>query len=346
MVLMHGGYESPNLLFDVADPIRPRRLCTITDTSAHLFTGDTFEYLKPVSANETDVVLHSLGSGDESVAGKFPFYATAGSWLPDLSVMAYTLPVSPDDNYYFAGGVAVYLYAHQQTGPLFTYRLGIGDCICRFGLQPQVLAVSPDGQYVVAGWTVGKGSEPLAVYRISDRAHVISLDPNVSSAFWDRSGHRLFLNEFGNAATQAWTPEAGVTSLTGAAAWSYLPGESPDGSQVAYTAYSDPNTMVQPRVYVYDLKAATTRMLADRLRTQVLFVKDGWVWYLEEAACVDPSCGAPWGTLPTGKVFAMQLSTGTETEVSFADGDNPVTAQAGIAVNWTSFTPGEFWPAT
>jgi hypothetical protein len=43
-----------------------------------------------------------------------------------------------------------------------------------------------------------------------------------------------------------------------------------------------------------------------------------------------------------GKVFAMQLSTGTETEVSFAAGENPVMPTKDV--NWISFTPGEFWP--
>jgi hypothetical protein len=344
MVLLRGTSTEQQLLYDVSNPIHPRLLCSMENTSAHLFTGDTFEWLKPISANETDVVLHSLGSGNDSLAGTFPFQVTSGSWLPDRTVMAYTAQVPPDDANFPAGGVAVYLYAHQQTGHLFTYSIAATDCICRFGLPPQVLAVSPDGQYVVAGWVAGKGSEPLAVYRVSDRTMVTFLDPSVMWAYWDRSGHRLFLDRFGTDATESWTPEMGVSSLTGPGAWTYLPGLSPDGSQVAFTAYADPNQTTQPRVYVHDLTAATTRMLVDKLRTQALFVKDGWVWYLEEALCDPASCGAPWGTVPTGRVFAMQLSAGTETEVSFAAGENPLTQ--GGAVNWLSFGPGEFWPAS
>jgi hypothetical protein len=79
MVLMQGQYEAQQLLYDVSDPVHPRLLCRISSTSAHLFTGDTFEYLKPVSATETDVMLHSLGSGNESVAARFPFYAASGA---------------------------------------------------------------------------------------------------------------------------------------------------------------------------------------------------------------------------------------------------------------------------
>src|SRR4029077_20074021 len=264
MFLMSSAWTAVQVLYDVTDPVRPRLLCTIKNTSAHLFTGDTFEYLKPVSATETDVMLHALGSGNESHAGKFPFYVTSGSWLSDQTVMAYTMPQAADNANFPSGGTQVWLYAQRRTALLYTYRTGIGDCICRFGLPSQVLAVSPDGQYVVAGWLAGKGSEPLGVYRVSDRTRVNTFDPSVYGAFWDRTGHRLFLDSFGGGAASSWTPEAGNSALNGPAAGSFFPGLSPDSSKVAYTAYVDPNSQVDPRVYLYDLKAATTSVLVDQ----------------------------------------------------------------------------------
>jgi hypothetical protein len=342
VVLLQGTYPQQQMLYDVSDPVHPRLLCIFTNTSAHLVTGTTVEWLKPISDSETDIVLHALGAND-TLVGTFPFRVTSGAWLPDGSVMAYTAQLPPDNTTFPAGGIAVYLYAQQRTGLLFTYPISPTDCICRFGLQPQVLAVSPDGQYLVAGWVAGKGAQPLAIYRVSDRSRVATLDFTVDGAFWDRTGHRLFLHRFDGFEPQAWTPSGGVVDLAGASAWSFLPGLSPDGGEVAYTDYSDPNVMAQPRPYVYDLKAGTTRMLINQLRTQVLFVKDGWVWYLEDRACT-PGDACAGSTMPTGKVFAMQLAAGTETEVTFAAGENPV-AQAG-GVNWLPFGPGEFWPAT
>jgi hypothetical protein len=344
MVLLQSRYSNQQQLYDVSDPLHPRRLCLITGTTAHVLTGDTFEYLKPVSGIETDVILRSLGSGNGSVAGKFPFYAPMAAWLPDQSVVAYTLPVSADNANLPDGGVAVHLFAHGQTGYLFTYPIPPTDCICRFGLPPQTLAVSPDGQYVVAGWPIGKGGEPLRVFRVSDRIPAITLDPTIVSVSWERTGHRLFLGRGPSNPEESWTPEAGLVQLAGASAWSFLPGQSPDGGLVAYTAYLDPPAQSQLRVYVYDLKAGTTRMLSDKLRSQVLFVKDGWVWYLEEAACDPAACNAPWGTQPTGKVFAMQLTGGVETQVTFATEENPIAPSDGI--NWVLFGPGEFWPAS
>jgi len=344
MVLMQSRYPSQQQLYDVSDPLHPRLLCRITNTTAHLFTGDTFEYLKPVSATETDVILHSLGSGHESVAGKFPFYAPAAAWLPDQSVVAYTLPVPPDNATYSNGGLAVHLYAHQQDSLLLSYPIPAIDCLCRFGLAPQILALSADGQYLVEGWPIGGGSGRVTVFRVSDRTIAKALDPTVGSAFWDKVGHRLFMGRGPTDAELSWTPEGGVTSLTGAPGWPFLAGQSPDGTQVAYTAYLDPPAQNQLRAYVYDFKAGTARMLIDKLRSQVLFVKDGWVWYLEEAACDPAACNAPWGTQPTGKVFAMHLTGGGETEVTFATEENPVAPSDGI--NWVLFGPGEFWPST
>jgi Tol biopolymer transport system component len=279
------------------------------------------------------VILHSLGSGNESIAAEFPFEATSSAWLPDGSVMAYTAHPNPDDP-----SLQVWLYSQRRFDLVYTYRLGIGDCICRFGLPPQVLSISPDGQYLVSGWIAGKGSEPLAVYRVSDRARVATLTSDVYGAFWTRSGHGLFLIRFG-APSQVWTPEQGVTSLPGAASFSVLPGPSPDGNVIAYTAYPDPNNQVNPRVWTYDLKAGTTRMLVDKSRTQVIFVKDGWVWYLDEVACTSNCAG---GSMPSGKVYAMNLSSGVEQQVSFAAGEHPFT-QGGYA-DWFVFAPGEFWP--
>ncbi len=57
MFLMNAAGATVQVLYDVTDPVRPRLLCKIAYTSAHLFTQDTFEYLKPVSATETDVIL-------------------------------------------------------------------------------------------------------------------------------------------------------------------------------------------------------------------------------------------------------------------------------------------------
>jgi hypothetical protein len=325
MVMVKGWYQEPSMLYDVTDPVHPRLLCRISNP-AHLFTADTFEYLAPRSATETDVMLHSLGSGNESVAGSFPFSAANGAWRTDLSEMAYTVLRSD-------GIVEVWLYAGQKDAVLFTYQQPQVGCICRFGVPSPALAISADGQYLAAG--PGIGAQTLAVYRTADRVRVATLTSSVP--FWGRMGHRLFLG--GSTSAASWTPEGGLVPLAGSTAWPYLPSPSPDGAEVAYTDYSDAGVEMEPRVYTYSVASKTTRVVIDKMRTQIIFVKDGWAWYLEEAIC-DPPC--PVGTAPTGKVFAMQLSSGTELPVTFAAGANPL-LQFGDP-DFASFAPGEYWP--
>jgi len=329
MLLMRENYAN-QLLYETSDPLHPRLLCKISNTSAHLLTGDTLEYLKPISATQTDVMIRSLASGSETVAGKFPFPLDYGPWLPDLSVAAYTT-LDPQ------GSVQVWLYSQRQSTLLFTYQVGGRGCICRFGVPQQVLALSPDGQYLAAGRD--RGPDPLTIYRVSDRTLVTTFA--ASQGIWGAAGHRLFLGLQPNS-EQSWTPESGISTLSGANAWMYRPGWSPDGAQVAYSAYADP-VATQLRVYVYDVKTAATRMLQDKPRAQALFVKKGLLWYLEEAPC--DQCGQIQITQPTGKVFAMQVSASTESEVTFAAGENPLYQERVDSITWPSFAPGEFWPA-
>jgi WD40 repeat protein len=340
MVMIGGQYLSGHLVYDVTDPIHPRLVCTISNTAAHLFTGDTFVYLKAVSSRETDVILHSIGSGNESKVASFPYnltdpnvgVITDEAWTPDGSLLAYIVPEESTEN------MQVWLYSQGKARLVHNAGLPIGDCICRFGLPQQVLAFSADGLYLAAGWVAGKGSTPLTVIRVSDGSTAYTAaDATYYTALWGRTGHTLYLVGSG---MQSWSPETGPQGMLGNA-WSVMPGISPDGTQAAYTAYSDPSTQDQPRVYTHDLKAGTTRLLVDKLRTQVLFVKDGWVWYLEERACA-PDEGCPGSTTPTGKVFAMQLSTGVEQPVTFASGEDPL-SMGGPAGYWV-FTPGEYWP--
>ena len=333
---MLGPQYPASLIYEVSDPVHPRLVCRILRTSAHLSGSTVVEYLDPQSATQTNIAIR-FADGTEGPGLRLPVWTTSAAWRQSGNLAAYSVRIDPTASNP-GGSVQVWVYEAGASTLLFTYPIGIGDCVCRFGLPPPVLAASPDGQYLVAGQPAGKGSQPLALYQIPNRTRLLTLDPDIAWAFWDRFDDRLFLA--GSGAARMWTPAGGLVDLTGAGAWSFFPGLSPDGTQVAYTAYADPVQMTQPRAYLYDLNTGTTRVLGDRLRTQVLFVKDGWVWYLEETAC-NRACTGP--TMPTGKVLALQLSTGVELPVVFAAGED---WQSQSGRNWPSFSPGELWPVT
>ena len=342
MVLI-GRRPAPLHLYEVSDPLHPRLLCRITGTTAHLFTGDTITYLRTAGSG-TEVVLRTLGSGNESVVTSVPKAGLEGSyygptaWTADGSLTAVTIPPADTSN---QPKSEVWLFSQRYAGLLYSYPYPLTDCICRFGIPQPTLAFSPDGEYLVAGWPVGRGASPFVVFRLSDRVQVKAFDFNTSLVIWNRTGHRLFLS--GQNGSQSWTPESGTATLPGAMPWQFLAGLSPSGSQVAYTSYKDPQNG-QPgtlRVFSYEVTSDSTRMLIDQSRSQVVFVKSGWVWYLDEVACdptgATPGCG-PWGSKP-GKVLAMNLTSGVESEVVFAPGET-IQMDTGTYV----FSPGEFWP--
>jgi hypothetical protein len=315
-------------LYDVTDPVHPRLVCLTRNTSVQLFTADTFEYIRRSGPDGTEVVLHSIGSGNERVVAGWPLklmnleVGGFGTWTPDGNNAA-TFVASTD-----ADGnqtIQVWLFAEPNKTELYEFRRPLTDCICRFGLPSPTLAFSADGQYLVAGWPIGKGAEPMRVYRVADATRVETLDIADAAPVWSRTGHRLFLGP-----QRQWTPEDGITGQTSSGLWSLMRGLSPDGAQIAFTGYADATSL---RVWVYGFEANQAQMLIDQPRSEVTFVKDGWVWYWGELPCGD----CPGGSAASGPVYAMQVGTGVEAPVVFQAGDSPVGLQS-------SWGPGVFWP--
>lgn len=315
-------------LYDVTDPVHPRLLCTVRNTSAELFTADTFEYIRRSGPDGTEVVLHSIGSGNERVVAGWPLklwnlsMGGFGVWTPDGNNAATF--VSGTDA---AGNatVQVWLFAQPNKTELYEFPQPLTDCICRFGIQPPTLAFSADGQYLVAGWPVGKGAQPLRVYRVADATLVATLDIADTEPIWSPTGHSLLVTS-----GLFWRPEFGFTGLPSGKSWQYMAGLSPDGDSVAFTAYADATNL---RVYVIDVAMAFVRMQIDKPRSEITFVKDGWVWYIGEVPCAD----CPGGSAANGPVYAMEVDTGKETPVVFAAGESPSDLKTG----WSA---GQFWP--
>lgn len=322
-------------LYDVTDPVHPRLVCLVRNTAVQLFTADTFEYIRRSGPDGTEVVLHSIGSGNERVVAGWPLPLMSlpmggfGIWTADGNNAASFVAATD------AAGdqvIQVWLFAQSSKTELYEFPQPLTDCICRFGLAPPTLSFSPDGRYLVSGWPIGKGATALRVYRVADASLAVTLSLEDTLAIWSPTGDRLYASgSSGSVAT--WAPDDHLLYLADTPVWPYMAGMSPDGKQVAYTAYADPANFANLRVYVFNVATQSTQMLIDKPRSEVTFVKDGWVWYWEEVACADCAGQTTTGSRP----FAMNLSTGVETPVAFAGGESPADLKSGWA-------PGRFWP--
>ena len=323
-------------IYEVTDATRPRLLCTFGNTSVHLLSLDTFAYLVP-SQDRTYVYIHSLTRGDDLWDATIPSFYVPDTWTPDGKVAAWVDVTYADPEAMTGATFQISLFAQGKASELVHFE----DpeqvfCNCRFETVPKLLTISPDGAYLAVGWRGGKGAVPVTVYRVADRKLVMQFDAGYTQAFWAPSGHRLFVGS--PQAAGLWTPDAGLVELEGAAGWAFEPSPSPDGMEVAFTAdqrTGDPKTI---RAFVYDLAAKKTSVLINQPRSEVLFVKPGWVWYRREVLCntSGPTCG-PWGTLPTDTVIAMDLTTHAESPVRLASGQ-PMDA---LPYGWAA---GDFWP--
>jgi hypothetical protein len=327
------------ILYDVADPMHPHAVCRISNTYARILTGTAFEYLVPQTNGTTKVVIHALGSNNESVEATLQADMSAvnvGVWFapittsPGHGVMAYSIPGGTDSNGF--GITDVWVADTTSRTKIFSYAVGGVDSFGRPGLPWPTLALSPDGEYLAAGWAIT--GVTVHVFRLSDRADISpAMPPGLRFGFWSRTGHSLYLV---GSSVEAWTPEGGASPVPGSGAWTLAPNFSPDGTLVAFTAITASHDI---RSYTYDFKTRAAHLLIDQPRSSALFVKAGWLWYLEEKPCVpssDSVCFDP--TLPDGNVLAINVGTGVETPVAFAAGESPLQA------NSAYWSPGDVWP--
>jgi hypothetical protein len=327
------------ILYDVTDPLSPRAVCHIANTVVHIFTGTSFEYLVPNSDGTTSVMLHALGSNNESVAATLRadlYHVSYGwtggvAWVPGIDQLAYLAGGGADAE--GLGVTDVWLATPTGRTRISSYSVAGKDTFGRPGFSPITLDFSPDGAYLAAGWYVAR-SGPVRVFRTGDRADVSPRMPaDFRFAFWAKTGLTLYLVTGGG--VSEWTPGGAVTPLAGTAAWILGPSLSPDGGQVAFTIVTSTRDV---RAYTYDFRTASSRLLVDQPRSSAMFVKSGWVWEVEERPCVAASgavCMDP--TAPDGKVLAVDLSTGHESPVTFAAAEAPTTY---------GLLPGDLWPKT
>ena len=251
------------LLYDVTDPLRPRVVCRMQNTDVHIVTGTSFVYLVPRPSGTTDVVLHALGSNNESVAATFQaniYAAYPGgfggvAFSPGLDRLAYTADGGTDAN--GSGITDVWVASTSVRTKVYSYTVPGRDTFGRPGFPAPILSFSPDGLYLAAGWVIGTPTP--RVFHLPDLANVSPAWPSdFRTAMWGRTGHTLYV--LGNNAVAEWTPGGQLQTIPATPGWVWEPNLSPNGLQVAFTSITSSRDV---RTYVYDLAAKSSRQLVD-----------------------------------------------------------------------------------
>jgi hypothetical protein len=184
------------------------------------------------------------------------------------------------------------------------------------------LEYSPDDKYLlmVDTFVGNQGQAPetgqFLVLRAADNT-VAFLPPsgtsaNATMATWGRHINRLYYRDA--VGVRTWDAEVhSVGTLAGGVRW-YDPAPSSDDRWMAYT---DIGTQFVPHVKLYDLQGNQSATTSPAPRSHPIFITRDTIWYLEEQVCTGECMGGP--SQPSGKVFAYNLTSKSETSLPFND---------------------------
>ena len=185
-----------------------------------------------------------------------------------------------------------------------------------------LLEYAPDDRYLLMVDTfVGNQAQApetgqFLVLRTADNTVAFvppsGVSANATMATWARSADRLFYRDA--VGVRSW--DAGIPSvgtLAGGLRW-YDPAPSGDGRWLAFT---DIDAQFVPRVRLYDGQSSQQVATVSAPRSHPIFVSADTIWSLEEQPCSSECLGGPYQT--SGKVFAYNLTTKTESTLPFSD---------------------------
>jgi len=313
-----------------------------------LFTASTTagsEILLYDSASSAPQQLVSLGPGAAPeahfVAAQKIAYVDASTpssriMTFDLSTRASTADVTvtgyvPAFAYSHDGSMLAYLLHDANNKPSLHIRRGGQETSLNLnaiagrgvGRDDELrLEYSPDDKYLlmVDTFVGNQGQAPetgqFLVLRTADSS-VAFLPPsgisaNATMATWARHSNRLYYRDA--VGVRTWDAEVhSVGTLVSGLHW-YDPAPSPDDRWLAYT---DIDTNFVPHVKLYDLQGNTSVTTAPAPRSHPIFITGDTLWYLQEQACTSECLGGP--SQPSGKVFAYNLMSKSETTLPFSD---------------------------
>ena len=302
------------LLYDSASAATQKlvSLAAGAPPEARFVSSDRVAYTDSTSQGSSRILTLDLTTRSTTVAVSTSGYVPAFAYSHDATMLAYLVHDQQ-------GNAA--LHAHRG-GQDLTYKLnaipgrGVGrDDELR-------LEYSPDDKYLlmVDTFVGNQGGAPetgqFLVMRTGDLTVAFvppsGVSSNATMATWARHMNRLYYRDA--VGVRTWDADVhSVGTLASALHW-YDPAASADDRSLAYT---DIDSGFVPHVKLYDVQRQQTSATASAPRSHPIFITADTIWYLEEQACTSECLGGP--SQSTGKVFAYDLRSRSETVLPFSD---------------------------
>jgi hypothetical protein len=306
------GEQAPVLILDVANPVKPLHLCTLSPADGARFVSAT----KVAFSMGDRLGLADLSNGAVVQMAQLPAVGWGGVFSRDGSRFAYRVA---DDKgvqtlHLWSRGKDQTLYAQEPLG-------GHGGPGWANGPSSQ-LQFSPDGQELL-DYNLFRprmtGPANLLVFKVD--GSVLFQYTGFALGVWRPSGSLLYFSFWPgqppatqvdaiDAAGQRRTVASGVGGLN----W---PSMTPDGLGIVYTAV---DAAGHPHLWRLDLATGAATQVGKVITAVTEFVGPNVVWTNEGTPC---ECGPGGNSMPTGVVIAHDLIAGSDATVDFGSFRGP-----------------------
>jgi hypothetical protein len=303
VLVMQGSIKK--VLADVADPVHPRTICTLTGGwQPQLVTASEISWYAsqhaPGTPGQGVIITLDVFSGTTAVVASWQgggYLDGLHAWGPFGGLLAYLT----------SDATAVNLHLLSGGGDRVVATLG---AVPARGTNPSeddaYLDFSPDGTNFALVQTFTISGAQLQVRKATDGTLAYS-QPAATMATWGSVGSKLYFRHPQAAVIYVWDPVGGVTQAFGQQlAWIKPRADAGDD----YLAFTVRDAAGTPHAWLYGHGGRAGSQLPN-VRSSPVFLTAGSIFDIEEASC-GANCGPGPATQPTGRAFIYDIAHQTE----------------------------------
>ncbi len=296
------------MLADVADPIHPRTICTITGSWTLQLVSQQMVSWSASQGGQTVIATLDLFTGTSGLAASWTgggFMDGLHAWSPDQSsTLVY---VTSDSN-----AVSVHLLSGGGDRVVAAYGAVPGR-----GVNPNeddtFIGFSPDGAYFAFEQTFTGSGDRLDVW---NRSGLAFSQPSATMAAWGSAASKLYFRQPNASLVYVWDSAgpAGNRSPAFTQQFAWIRPSTDAGDD--YLAFTVRDSSGAPHVWLYGYGGRAGGQLPNE-RSTPSFINSGTVFLVEEAPCT-ANCGLGPAIQPDGKTFTYSIANQTETASTIA----------------------------